>query len=284
MTYRLTTSILTSALILGIAGCARPSASDAPTPQAAAAAADAPADAAAPSAKPPITKFKAYTRRFEGETLLTQGHATGHVGDVFFTHWKDGGEASFKLDEQGNFRIDWIGGDYNYVGGPGWERGDRNRVIGYRLDEDSGASYVTLYGWGYDKDMDPSDPAHLVEYYIVQRGVREPGQGGEQGVTFTSNGVEYTTWRTVRREKPSINNIATFYQYWSKPKEQMPLGVDHKIIFADHVKAWEANGWKLPDMDNFDASDDPTYQVFAVEVFMVEKGGSASGRVWDASK
>ena len=96
--------------------------------------------------------------------------------------------------------------------------------------------------------------------------------------------MEYTTWRTVRREKPSINNTATFSQYWSTPKAQMPLGVDHKIVFADHVKAWEANGWKLPDMDNFDASDDPTYQVFAVEVFMVEKGGTVAGRVWDAGK
>lgn len=274
MTCRLTTSILTSALILGIAGCAKPSSPGAPPPQA----------AAALPAKPPISKFKAYTQRFAGETLLTQSHATGHVGDLFFTHWKDGGEASLKLDDQGNFKIDWIGGNYNYVGGPGWDHGDRNRVIGYRLNEDAGASYVTLYGWGYDKTMDPADPAHLVEYYIVQRWVRTPAQGGEQGISFVSNGVEYTTYRTVRREKPSINNTATFYQYWSKPKEQMPLGVDHKIVFADHVNAWEANGWKLPDMDNFDASDDPTYQVFAVEVFLVEKGGTASGRVWDAGR
>lgn len=280
MTNRFNQSLLTSALILGIAGCG---ASQAP---------DADADAAQPQAetataeqgKPSITKFGAYTQRFEGETVLTQSHATGHVGDVFFTHWKDGGEASLKLDEQGNFKIDWAGGDYNYVGGPGWESGDRNRVIGYRLDEDSGASYVTLYGWGYDKDMDPADPAHLVEYYVIQRGVRTPGQGGEQGVSFTSNGVEYTTWRTVRTQKPSINNITTFYQYWSTPREQLPLGEDHKIIFADHVAAWEQNGWKLPDMDNFDASDDPTYQVFAVEVFLVDKPGTASGRIWDASE
>src|SRR5690349_25127720 len=111
MTYRLTTSILTCALILGIAGCSAPSASDSSLSQ------SAPVD----QAKPAITKFKAYTQRFSGETLLTQSHATGHVGDVFFTHWKDGGEASFKLDEQGNFKIDWIGGDYNYVGGPGWD-------------------------------------------------------------------------------------------------------------------------------------------------------------------
>ena len=66
MNDRLTTSILTCALILGIAGCARPPASDAPTSQAAAADATATATAAALPAKPPITKFKAYTRRFSG--------------------------------------------------------------------------------------------------------------------------------------------------------------------------------------------------------------------------
>lgn len=278
VTYRLAKTVLSAALILATAACGSPPAADA------AAGVAQPEPAAPAQGKPPISKFKAYTGRVSGETLLTQSHATGHVDDVFFTHWKDGGEASFKLDGQGNFSIDWVGGDYNYVGGPGWERGDRDRVIGYRLDEDSGASYVTLYGWGYDMDMDPADPAHLVEYYVIQRGVRTPGQGGEQGVSFVSNGVEYTTWRTVRTQKPSINNTATFHQYWSVPKEQLPLGVDHKIVFADHADAWERNGWKLPDMDNFDASDDPTYQVFAVEVFMVEKGGTVSGRVWEAGE
>lgn len=271
-------SALVCALIFGVAGCDREPEATAPTAPQAVLQQPAAAD------KPAITKFKAYTQRFGGETLLTQSHATGHVGDFFFTHWKDGGEASFKLDEQGNFTINWIGGNYNYVGGPGWEYGDKNRVIGYNLSEDSGASYVTLYGWGYNKEMDHQDPAHLVEYYIIQRWVRTPAQGGEQGISFVSNGIEYTTYRTVRKEKPSINNTATFYQYWSKPKEQMPLGVDHKIIFADHVKAWEENGWKLPDMNNFDASDDPTYQVLAVEVFLVEKSGTASGRVWDAGQ
>ena len=280
MTYRLSSCVLLSTLGLALAGCGASSAPDAPKAEAAATA----EAATATEANSPITKFKAYTQRFSGENLLTQSHATGHVGEVFFTHWKDGGEASFKLDEQGNFKIDWIGGDYNYVGGPGWASCDRNRVIGYRLDEDAGASYVTLYGWGYDKTMDPADPAHLVEYYVIQRGVRTPAQGGEKGVSFVSNGTEYTTYRTVRREKPSINNIATFYQYWSVPKEQMALGVDHTIRFADHVKAWEDSGWTLPNMDNFDASDDPTYQVFAVEVFLVEKSGSATGRVWDAGK
>jgi endo-1,4-beta-xylanase len=35
--------------------------------------------------------------------------------------------------------------------------------------------------------------------------------------TFISNGVEYSTYRTLREEKPSINSTSTFYQYWSKP-------------------------------------------------------------------
>lgn len=238
------------------------------------------------SAASPLTieKFAAYTERFDKQTQLTQSHATGHVGDVFFTHWKDGGEASLTLNDAGEFAISWIGGDYNYVGGPGWHYGDKNRVIGYNLSEETGASYLTLYGWGYNKDMPKTDPNHLVEYYVIQRWSREAGQGGEKGKTFVSNGVEYTTYRTIRREKPSINNTATFYQYWSVPAAPMSLGEDHLIIFADHVKAWEETGWYLPDLNNFDASDDPTYQVLAVEVFIVDNDGSAAGRVWDASQ
>ena len=35
-------------------------------------------------------------------------------------------------------------------------------------------------------------------------------------------------------------------------------------------------------MNNIDGSDDPTYQVFAIEVFNPAADGVASGRVWDA--
>ena len=131
--------------------------------------------------------------------------------------------------------------------------------------------------------MSKDNPAHLVEYYVLQRWTYDPSQNGIFGKTFVSNGVEYTTYRTIREGKPSINNTATFYQYWSKPSKPMPLGEDHKIIFADHVAAWADTGWILPDMNNFDASDDPTYQVMAVEVFNPAEDGKATGKVWDAS-
>lgn len=232
---------------------------------------------------PSITKFKAYTQKFTGNTTITQNHATGHVGNLFFTHWKDGGAASLTMSTDGSFSVSWQGGGYNYVGGPGWHYGDKNRVIGYRFNEDSGASYITLYGWGFDKNMPTSNPAHLVEYYILQRWTYDPSKDGVYGKTFVSNGTEYSTYRSIREQKPSINGPTTFYQYWSKPKTQMPLGQDHKIIFADHVKAWADSGWILPDMNNFNASDDPTYQVMAVEVFNPPKDGTASGKVWDAA-
>jgi len=233
-----------------------------------------------------INKYKAYTQKYLGDTLLSQSHATGHVGDLFFTHWKDGGTASLSLDSEGAFSVSWQGGGYNYVGGPGWHFGDKNRVIGYNFNEDSGANFITLYGWGYDKNMSISNPAHLVEYYILQRWNSEgyePSHNGVFGKKFVSNGVEYSSYRTIREQKPSINNVTTFYQYWSMPTEQQPLGQDAKIIFSDHVNAWADSGWIIPNMNNFDASDDPTYQVMAVEVFNPKNDGIASGRMWDAT-
>lgn len=265
--------------ILGLAGCGEVKKEE----QAQATAEVAASESASSSSSVGITKFQAYTQKFPESALLTQNHATGHVGDFFFTHWKDAGAASLDLKADGSFSVSWQGGGYNYVGGPGWHYGDENRVIGYRFNEDSGASYITLYGWGYDKTMPTSDPAHLVEYYILQRWTYDPSQHAEFGKTFVSNGVEYSTYRSIREEKPSINNITTFYQYWSKPTEQRALGEDNTIVFADHVKAWAESGWVLPNMNNFDASDDPTYQVMAVEVFNPPKDGTASGRVWDAT-
>ncbi|WP_199693570.1 glycoside hydrolase family 11 protein [Sorangium cellulosum] len=232
---------------------------------------------------PDLSKYSAYTQQYTEKTVINSNHATGHVGEFFFTHWKDGGSTSLTVDPNGEFSVTWQGGGYNYVGGPGWHYGDESRVIGYRLNNDSGASYIALYGWGYDKSMPTSNAAHLVEYYILQRWSYDPSQGATSGKTFVSDGVTYSTYRSTRQQQPSINGRSTFYQYWSKPAQQQALGQDHKIIFADHVKAWAETGWIVPNMNNLDASDDPTYQVMAVEVFNPGSNGTASGRVWNAT-
>ncbi|MBT0586290.1 glycoside hydrolase family 11 protein [Alteromonas sp. SM 2104] len=230
--------------------------------------------------------FKAYTHCSTSDSLIEMNHATGNVGSFFFTHWKDGGSTSLQLAPTGHFNVTWEGGGYNYVGGPGWHEGQINRNINYSMNSDSGANFITLYGWGFDVDQPTSDPSHLVEYYVLQRWTNDyvPSDNGEEGIVLTSNGVEYRTFRTLRENKPSINGPSTFYQYWSMPAQQQPLGVTHTIVFADHVKAWNDSGWMLPNLNNVDASDDPTYQVLAVEVFNPKEGGSASGRVWESSE
>lgn len=237
----------------------------------------------APTPTVDLSKYSAYVGKSTEKKVMTSNHATGHVGEFFFTHWKDGGSTSLTMEPTGAFAVTWQGGGYNYVGGPGWHNGDKNRVIGYRLDRETGASYIALYGWGYDKNLPTSNTARLVEYYILQRWTFDPAASATFGKTFTSNGIQYSTYRSTRNNQPSINGRTTFYQYWSKPSSQQPLGQDNKIIFADHVKAWAESGWTLPDTNNTDASDDPTYQVIAVEVFNPGSNGNASGCVWDAT-
>src|SRR5690606_7276534 len=87
--------------------------------------ADAKASVATQIGASAIEKYEAYTQKFSEATVITQNHATGHIGDFFFTHWKDGGAASLSMDTDGAFSVSWQGGGYNYVGGPGWHFGDK---------------------------------------------------------------------------------------------------------------------------------------------------------------
>ena len=68
--------------------------------------------------------------------------------------------------------------------------------------------------------MSKSDLAHLVEYYILQRWTYDPSQNAVYGKKFESDGIEYSTYCSIREQKPSINNTSTFYQYWSVPSDQ----------------------------------------------------------------
>lgn len=58
-------------IIFGLAGCTGSKVADNDTPTIS------------------ITKFKAYTQKFPESALITQNHATGHIGDFFFTYWID---------------------------------------------------------------------------------------------------------------------------------------------------------------------------------------------------
>ncbi|HSX50155.1 MAG TPA: glycoside hydrolase family 11 protein, partial [Cellvibrio sp.] len=120
-----TTLLLATLTTIGIAGCST---------ERKAAETNAMSAVASGTQASGIEKFNAYTQKFTGNTTITQNHATGHVGNFFFTHWKDGGAASLTMSTDGSFSVSWQGGGYNYVGGPGWHYGDKNRVIGYRFN------------------------------------------------------------------------------------------------------------------------------------------------------
>jgi hypothetical protein len=225
-----------------------------------------------------LTEQEAPDIRTTSQALtITSNHQIGFVGDWFYTHWKDAGTTSQTVNSDGTFSVTWQGGNYNFVGGPGWNNGNVNRKIGYNVSADGGASYITLYGWSRNP---------LVEYYILQRWTYDPSAGATQGTTFTSNGTTWTTYRSQRVNQPSIDGTKTFYQYWSKPSQQKALGQNHEIIFADHVAAWAASGWNLGNLNDLGptpGTSDPTYQVMAVEVFNPASSGTGAGKVWDAT-
>ena len=52
--------------------------------------------------------------------------------------------------------------------------------------------------------MPVNNPAHLVEYYILQRWTYDPSKDGVYSKTFVSNGVEYSTYRSIREQSPPL--------------------------------------------------------------------------------
>jgi endo-1,4-beta-xylanase len=192
---------------------------------------------------------------------------TGTHAGMFFTFWKDGGDACMTLGEGGGYATRYnLSGRKNLVVGKGWKPGSAARTVRYRANRfDAGAnSYLTLYGWSVDP---------LIEYYVVDSwgtAFKPPGHDAPVLGTIVSDGGTYEIYRTTRVQQPSIRGRQTFDQYWSVRTERRPLGQDATITFANHVAAWDRLGMKLGAMD---------YQVMATEGF-----GSTGGsdiRVWE---
>lgn len=199
-----------------------------------------------------------------GSSAPTQRICRNEMGThdgVFFTFWKDQGEACMTLFDKGRYAVTYsLGGSGNLVVGKGWETGSASRVIGYNASRfDAGTnSYLGLYGW-------TTKP--LIEYYVVDSWGSEftpPGEGVKPLAEVVSDGGTYRIYRTQRVNKPSILGTRTFYQYWSVRTKRRPLGSNLRITFADHVAAWKRLGFTLGKMD---------YQILATEGFG-SKGGS----------
>ena len=201
----------------------------------------------------------------EQSALTISTNQTGTNNGYYYTFWKDGGSVSMNLNSGGNYSVSWASGTYNFVGGKGWNPGSSTRVIGYNAgvwSPGSSNAYLCLYGW---------TTSPLVEYYIVDSWGSWRPPGGTKAGQVTTDGGTYDLYRTFRDDKPSIQGIQDFYQYWSVRTSKRSTGVNSNITFANHKNAWASKGWNLGSHN---------YQVMATEVFNPASSGSSNISVW----
>ncbi|RZK92367.1 MAG: glycosyl hydrolase [Hymenobacter sp.] len=174
-----------------------------------------------------------------GQQTAAQTLATNRIGSqggYTYEYWKDRGTGNMTLGPGGAFRVAWrdIG---NLLARKGLRPGSKQQLVSYSACyQPVGNSYLGVYGWF---------TRPLVEYYIVDSWGSWRPPGGTAAGTVTSDGGTYTLYQTQRVNQPSIQGQATFYQYWSVRTARRVGGT---ITVANHVRAWQKNGWRVGDM------------------------------------
>jgi endo-1,4-beta-xylanase len=157
-----------------------------------------------------------------------QTEAQGTINGWFWSLYREGGSANMTHGSGGNFAISYNNVN-DVVGGKGWNPGSA-RTIGYNIGALNGSyNFVGIYGW-------TTNP--LIEYYVAEKGSMT---GGTYVNTISSDGRNYSFYKSQRFNAPSIIGTATFWQYkdtWGGA----PTAQNRSVNMANHINNWRNRG------------------------------------------
>ena len=174
-------------------------------------------------------------------TPRLRGYDSGSCGSYWYTHWTNGGSATFNCNGSNGFSVSFS--NANFVTGIGWSSGG-DRSISFS-GSCSGCSWGPgVYGWYRNP---------LTEYYIGK-------SGGSNNGSYSCDGSSYTLYVDRRYSQPSIDGTTDFDQYNSSGPRTGTKDM------GCHFNAWRNLGRTVGSQD---------YQVVMVEGWSNNSGSGS---------